>query len=45
MAYLGAPLAPSHITGDVVHVAGGEQIWGEYWALGKLDYFAIEDRS
>lgn len=43
VAYLGSPLASGYITGDVVHVAGGEQIWGEYWALGKPDYFKVEE--
>lgn len=43
VAYLGSPVASGYITGDVVHVAGGEQIWGEYWAMGKPDYFKIDD--
>ncbi len=43
VAYLGSPVASGFITGDVVHVAGGEQIWGEYWALGKPDWFKVEE--
>lgn len=43
VAYLGSPLASGYITGDVVHVAGGEQIWGEYWAMGKPDYFKVDE--
>jgi len=43
VAYLGSPLASGYITGDVVHVAGGEQIWGEYWAIGKPDYFKVDE--
>jgi citronellol/citronellal dehydrogenase len=43
VAYLGSSLASGYITGDVVHVAGGEQIWGEYWALGKPDYFKVDE--
>ncbi len=43
VAYLGSSLASGYITGDVVNVAGGEQIWGEYWAIGKPDYFKVEE--
>ncbi|MDG2112625.1 MAG: SDR family oxidoreductase [Actinomycetota bacterium] len=43
VAYLGSPLASGYITGEVVHVAGGEQVWGEYWALGKPDWFRVEE--
>ncbi len=45
VAFLGSPATASFITGEVFHVAGGEQIWGEYWALGKPDYFRIDDPS
>ncbi|NKC14666.1 MAG: SDR family oxidoreductase [Gammaproteobacteria bacterium] len=27
------------ITGEVVHVDGGNQLWGDYWAAGRPDYF------
>lgn len=29
------------ITGTVLEVAGGGQVWGEYWPLGKPDYFKV----
>jgi len=43
VAYLGSPVASGFVTGDVMHVAGGEQIWGEYWALGKPEWFQVEE--
>ncbi len=43
VAFLGSPVASGYITGDVVNVAGGEQAWGEYWALGKPDFFKIKE--
>jgi citronellol/citronellal dehydrogenase len=43
VAFLGSPEASSYITGEVIHVAGGGQVWGEYWALGKPDWFRIEE--
>ena len=45
VAFLGSPVMASFITGETFHVAGGEQVWGEYWALGKPDYFHIPDTS
>lgn len=30
------------ITGAVLAVDGGEQVWGEYWPLGKPEYFKFE---
>ena len=38
--------APSgdYITGSVIEVAGGENIWGEYWATGKPDWYLIDER-
>lgn len=38
--YLSAP-SGKFITGTVLSVDGGEQVWGEYWPLGKPDYFRI----
>ena len=32
------------ITGSVIEVAGGENIWGEYWAIGKPDWYLIDER-
>jgi len=41
-AYLSAPSA-KFITGAVLTVDGGEQVWGEYWPLGKPDYFKVQE--
>ena len=38
--YLSAPSA-KFITGAVLSVDGGEHVWGEYWPLGKPDYFKV----
>jgi citronellol/citronellal dehydrogenase len=43
VAFLGSPDASGYITGEVTHVAGGAQVWGEYWALGKPDWFKVEE--
>ena len=43
VAFLGSRELSSFITGEVLNVAGGEQVWGEYWALGKPDYFKIDE--
>lgn len=43
VVFLGSPVTASFVTGETFHVAGGEQVWGEYWALGKPDYFRIEE--
>ena len=40
--YLAGPAA-SFITGSVVEVAGGANIWGEYWPLGKPDWFLVDE--
>ncbi len=40
--YLAAP-SSEYVTGSVLNVDGGESIWGEYWALGKPDWFKIDD--
>ena len=37
-AYLASPAA-DFITGTHLEITGGEQVWGEYWPLGKPDYF------
>lgn len=37
-AYLAGPAA-NFITGTHLQITGGEHIWGEYWPLGKPDYF------
>lgn len=38
-AYLGGPAA-GYVTGKVLHVAGGSQLWGETWTIPRPDYFA-----
>lgn len=38
--YLAAPCG-SFITGSVIEVAGGGNIWGEYWATGKPQWFEV----
>jgi len=40
--YLSAPSA-KFITGAVLTVDGGEHVWGEYWPLGKPDYFKVPE--
>jgi citronellol/citronellal dehydrogenase len=37
-AYLAGP-AGSFVTGDLLTVAGGGQLWGETWTTGRPDYF------
>lgn len=37
-AYLGGPAA-SYVTGELMTVDGGSQLWGETWTTGKPDYF------
>ncbi|MDB5553872.1 MAG: short-chain dehydrogenase [Rhizobium sp.] len=39
-AYLAGPAA-AYVTGEVVHVAGGAQLWGETWTIDKPDYFKV----
>jgi citronellol/citronellal dehydrogenase len=43
VAFLGSPQASGFVTGEVVHVAGGGQVWGEYWALGRPDWFKVPE--
>ncbi|WP_165323019.1 SDR family oxidoreductase [Rhizorhabdus phycosphaerae] len=33
----------SFMTGEVVHVDGGNQIWGDQWTIAKPDYFKIDE--
>jgi len=37
-AYLASPAA-NFVTGTHLEITGGEHVWGEYWPLGKPDYF------
>ena len=39
-AYLGGP-AGAFVTGEVLNVAGGSQLWGETWTIEKPDYFKV----
>jgi len=38
--YLAGP-ASAFITGEVLNVSGGSQLWGETWAIPKPDYFKV----
>jgi citronellol/citronellal dehydrogenase len=31
------------VTGEVLHVDGGNQIWGDQWTIAKPDYFKIHE--
>ena len=39
--YLAAP-SGDFITGTTITVDGGADIWGEYWPLGRPDYFKVD---
>ena len=39
--YLAAP-SGDFINGTVLTVDGGADAWGEYWPLGRPDYFRVE---
>lgn len=39
-AYLGGP-AGRFVTGEVLNVAGGSQLWGEAWTIGRPAYFDV----
>jgi citronellol/citronellal dehydrogenase len=39
-AYLAAP-SGKFITGEVITVDGGQQLWGDPWAIGRPDYFKL----
>lgn len=39
-AYLAGPAA-GFVTGEVINVAGGSQLWGETWTIDKPDYFKV----
>ena len=40
--YLSAP-SGKFVTGTVLTVDGGEDVWGEYWPLGKPEYFRVDE--
>ena len=39
--YLSAP-SGDFITGSVLTVDGGADVWGEYWPMGQSDYFKVD---
>ena len=43
-AYLSAP-SGGYVTGEVMTVDGGGQLWGETWTTGKPEYFKTEDAT
>lgn len=40
-AYLAGPTG-DFVTGTHLEITGGEHVWGEYWPLGKPDYFRLD---
>lgn len=40
VVYLAAP-SGKFITGEVLTVDGGEQLWGDPWPPGRPDYFQL----
>lgn len=40
VCYLAAP-SGKFITGEVLTVDGGQQLWGDLWATGRPDYFRV----
>jgi citronellol/citronellal dehydrogenase len=40
--YLSAP-SGAFVTGTHLEITGGEHVWGEYWPLGKPDYFRTDN--
>ena len=40
--YLAAP-SGKFVTGEVITVDGGQQLWGDPWALGRPRYFELDD--
>ena len=39
--YLGAP-SGKFITGEVIHIDGGQQNWGDPWAAGRPEHFRLK---
>lgn len=39
--YLAGPTG-DFVTGTHLEITGGEHVWGEYWPLGKSDYFRLD---
>lgn len=42
--YLAAP-SGKFITGEVVTIDGGQQLWGDFWAIARPDYFGPDGRE
>jgi citronellol/citronellal dehydrogenase len=40
--YLSGP-SGKYVTGELLTVDGGSQLWGETWTTGKPDYFKVQD--
>ncbi len=40
-AYLAGPTG-DFVTGTHLEITGGEHVWGEYWPLGKPDWFRLD---
>ena len=40
IAYLGGP-GGEFITGELLHIAGGGQLWGQTWTIPRPDYFDV----
>ena len=43
-AYLAGPTG-AFVTGHHLDITGGEHVWGEYWPLGKPDWFKLESQE
>lgn len=43
-AYLAGPTG-DFVTGTHLEVTGGEHVWGEYWPLGKPDWFRLDEEG
>lgn len=42
VCFVGGP-AGGFMTGEVVHVDGGNQVWGDQWTIPKPDYFRTDE--
>ena len=41
VGYMAAP-SGKFITGEVLNIDGGQQMWGDPWPTGRPDYFKID---
>ena len=44
MLHVGAPLTGKFITGEVLVVDGGNQLWGDVWPGNIPDWFRVPNR-